>query len=134
VHVPGSGGAANCGGPIPADCSLNTPTGTGPCTLASAIALACHTCALCNNMNAVVRGARYTYVEFLNVDVAQVYAFDASGALVAVLSWSANQAFAGCAWSCAQAAPDFDPTEVQSLLPAYGGVGLDCSSTDAAID
>jgi hypothetical protein len=110
-------GAPFCTQPL-GDCSaLPAQTPPNACTLDMAIAAAC-----CQNCwpGALMRGARYTYVQFLNVDTAFVYVYDENQQLVARLVWSANDSVVGHPWHCTDGPADFDPSEVMSLLPVNG--------------
>jgi hypothetical protein len=71
-----------------------------------------------------VAGTTYDYVEFLDADVATVLVYDKNGMPVAELSWSANEASFGCAWSCAGGPANFDAREAMALLPMIGGSSL----------
>ncbi len=117
---------AFCSRPLGDDCSPSPlqSTTANICTLNGGVGFACNPCGPqdagqnCGLQSALVRGARYSYVQILNVDVAFIYVYDQNNTLVAKLSWSANSAVVGQPWSCVAGPADFDPTEAKSLLPA----------------
>jgi hypothetical protein len=114
-----------CDRPLGDDCSplpLQTTT-ADICTLDGGIGFACQPCGQdagqnCGLHSALVRGAQYTYVQVLNVDVAFVYVYDQNQKLFAKLEWSANGSVAGQAWTCSAGPAIFDSAEAMLLLPA----------------
>jgi hypothetical protein len=97
------------------------------CTLDGGIGFACLPCgqlsagASCVLQSALIRGAHYTYVQIINVDVAFIYVYDQNQKLVAKLEWSANLLAGGQdPWSCSAGPAVFDSTEAKALLPAGG--------------
>ena len=129
----GGGGAAGttsgdaapfCRTTLGDDCTLSLIPGATVCTLPGAIEAACHPCGQqandCPARGALAQGARYTYVQILNVDAAFVFVYDENQKLIAELGWSANVP----GWSCRGGPADFDPSEAMSLLPVLGAGDL----------
>lgn len=88
------------------------PSDADYCTLPAAIAAACQPGGLPRGLT---QGSTYAYLDFVNVDVGARFVYDATGALVAVLWFSANTQ---PSWSCLEGPALFDPREATSLLIA----------------
>jgi hypothetical protein len=106
------------------DCSASSSLSlAGYCSLRSGIQSACNLCGptTAGQGCALVvlgQGTHYTYLQILAIDTADVYVYDADGALVARLYWSPG------GFTCGAGPADFDPSEADSLLTAAYSPGL----------
>jgi hypothetical protein len=120
----GHDGSTFCAVPLLDDCSASPLQIPGSyCPLEMGIQRACRPCGPldagqdCGLRGALVSGAKYTYIQILNVDVVFAFVYDKNGTLVAKLVWSANTG----AVECTAGPPNFDPREAMSLVPVASG-------------